>query len=262
MAIKPPRLHLTAMTFNGKSPLFILFLVLNHLFFPILAAELNRLQEWEGFPSEPVDCGKYPVENSEAFQRTSSECTYTVTLKLKLFPNELAVLCARQRQTLPCLITNGEGKCEIDPMEFSDFELYLLDIINRELQMRIYRLQQQQYRGLKVSLDTRSEVQQIISDNLYWLCSRKCSNSTCEFNAELKPQRRAMGNIPRLTSLITNYPKPRRGRPIEIYFPIGSDEISHLLQKNAPFRHLAVSSLPLTKFQGYDFIEATEPATQ
>nr|CDS26592.1 hypothetical protein HmN_000149000 [Hymenolepis microstoma] len=234
------------MAFDRKSPLLILLLVLNCLFVPILASELNRLQEWDDFPPEPADCEVEPADNVDVFLKSSNECTYTATLKLNLFPNELAVLCARQRPTLPCLITNGEGKCKIDPMEFSDFELYLLDIINRELQMRIYRLQQQQYRGLKVSIDTRVEVQQIISDNLYWLCSRKCSNSTCEFNAELKSQRKEMGNVPRLTSLITNYPKPRRGRQIEIYLPIESDEISRLLQKNVPFRHLPVSSLPLT----------------
>ncbi|KAM7534335.1 hypothetical protein Aperf_G00000112732 [Anoplocephala perfoliata] len=248
------------MAFNRRPALIVLLLlVLDHLFFSSLAAilpasddEFNGLQRWKDFVHETVDCEQHPdspeCEDRSDPRRRTTDCAYTVFIRSKIFQDEEATLCARPRHSLSCQI-NGGAECQVPPMEVSDYDLLVLYVVNHELQARILRLQNQHDTGLELSRDIQREVEQIIADNVAWLCSRKCNNSSCEFDAEMQPQRRAVGSISRMTSLVTDYPffpRATRHDRIEIYFPIGSHEISRLLRKASPFRHLAVSSLPLT----------------
>lgn len=245
------------MAFNRIPSILVLLLVLDHLLFSGLAVvlppsdhEFNGLQQWEGFVHAPIDCEQHPDSpecDDRDHHRRTTDCTYAVSIRSKIFQEEETTLCARPRHSLPCRM-NGDAECQVPPMEVSEYDLLVLYVINHELQARILRLQNQHDTGLELSRDIQREVEQIISDNVAWLCSRRCKNSSCEFDAELQPHRRAMGSISRMTSLVTDYPYfPRATRlyRIEIYLPIGSYEISRLLKKTSPFRHLAVSSLPL-----------------
>nr|CDS26591.1 hypothetical protein HmN_000148900 [Hymenolepis microstoma] len=225
----------------------VLLLTLNYFYFPLSAVQQDLLQGCEDCSPESVDCERFPesLECEDHHQIQKKPCTYNITLRSKFFPSELAVLCGWPRHTLPCMINNAEN-CDLSPMEFSEYELAYLQLVNIELQVRINDLYRQYARGIELTLETQREVEQITSDNLYWLCSRKCSNSTCVFDAELRPQRSSHVITPSMTALTTEYPDLRRGGQIKILLPLGSNEISRLLKKATPFKHLAVSSLPLT----------------
>ena len=257
------------MAFRRQSSLFVLLLVMTDLFGGLAvarppAAPLPPLSEggydfrdleslWEEFSAKPVNCDRFPNHSKcgarePVKRRSPNECTYTVTLRSKIFSNEELTMCAHPRHSLPCRM-NGNVACEVPPMEVSQFDLMILYIINHELQARIMRLRSQSLMGRDLNLDLQREIELMISDNVAWMCSRKCDNSSCEFNAELQPHLRTVGGIPRMTSLITDYPYFVRGsrlQHIQIDLPIGSFEISRLLKKKAPFRHLAVPNLPLT----------------
>ena len=261
------QLFILDMAFGRHSSLLVLLVL--HNIFGGLAATLppapllthnngNRygfedLQSlWQAYKMESVDCEKFPdspgcAVRDPAKPRGYNECTYTVTLRSKIFPNEVLAMCARPRQSLPCRL-NGNVACEVPPMEVSHFDLMILHIINIELQVRIMQLKSQGDLSRDLSLDLQREIELIISDNAAWLCSRKCDNSSCEFNAELQTHMRTIGGIPRMASLVTDYPyvlRTTRLQRIQIDLPLGSLAISRLLKK-APFTHLAVSSLPLT----------------
>ncbi|KAH9278622.1 hypothetical protein ECG_08955 [Echinococcus granulosus] len=245
------------MTFNRRSPILVLLLVLHNLFASLAVVlppsdnKAHGLQSWEDLLPESIDCEEFidapECRNHDIIRRRSTECTYTVTLRSKIFPDEELEMCAHPRPSLPCRM-NGNVICEVPPMEVSKFDLMILYLINHELQARILRLQNQQEAGRGLSIDLQREIELMIADNVAWMCSRKCNNSSCEFSAELQTHRRTVGSIPRMTSLVTEYPlyaRSSRLQHIQIDLPIGSFEISRLLKKKAPFRHLAVSSLPL-----------------
>nr|CDS26593.1 hypothetical protein HmN_000149100 [Hymenolepis microstoma] len=241
------------MAINRRMSLLVLLLVLNYLPLPTTTTvilqpgfEFKRLELWEDFLRELANCEQFPdsPECEDLYQKKSIHCTYAVNLRSKFYPTEEVSLCGRPRQSLPCQM-HGGSECQLPPMEISEYDLLTLYVINQELQARILRLQSQQDTGLDLSLDIQREVEQIIADNVAWLCSRKCNNSSCEFIADLQPQRKGVGSITRMTSLVTEYPFFPGTRHIEIFLPIGSYEISRLLKKATPFRHLAVSSLPL-----------------
>ncbi|KAL5964525.1 hypothetical protein TSMEX_007764 [Taenia solium] len=246
------------MTFNRRSTILVLLLVMHDLstglavVLPPSDSKTRGLQSWEDLLPESIDCEQFlyapECRSRDVIRRRSTECTYTVTLRSKIFPDEELEMCAHPRHSLPCRM-NGNVVCEVPPMEVSKFDLMILYLINHELQARILRLQNQQEAGKGLSADLQREIELMIADNVAWMCSRKCNNSSCEFGAELQTHMRTVGSIPRMTSLVTEYPLfPRSSRlqHIRIDLPIGSFEISRLLKKKAPFRHLAVSSLPLT----------------
>lgn len=213
---------------------------------PQVEFEFNRDKKWDILKEPSVDCEEFPESPDCEDRINPTECNYIVKLRSKFYPTEQVTLCGRQRGTLPCQMHGGSANCLLPPMEINHYDLLTLYVINHELQARILHLQNQQDTGLELSIGIQREVEQIIADNVAWLCSRRCNNSSCEFSADLKPQRRGVGTITRMTSLVTEYPYFPNNKVIEIFLPIGSYEISRLLGKTTPFRHLAVSSLPLT----------------
>ncbi|VDD76189.1 unnamed protein product [Mesocestoides corti] len=214
--------------------------------------QFGRLGNWGDYVPETTDCDRFPdaleCENHALVRRKGGDCIYTVTLQSKIFPNEELKMCAQPRRPLPCRMT-GDVRCVVPPMEMSKFDLMILYIINHELKARIIRLQNQQALGRTRSSELQREIELIIADNVAWMCSLKCDNSSCEFGAELEPHRRSVGGLPRMTSLVTEYPHFSRSAKVQnirIDMPIGSFEIARLMRKMSPFRHMAVSSLPLT----------------
>lgn len=256
----------STMTSNRRSAILLTLILFQRMFcighaivLPPLDPKLNDLQTWgeeemlRAPVSQSVLCDHYLKgpdceERSDVYRRDSNKCTYSVLVRSKIFPEEELEMCAHPRPSLPCMM-NGNVACEVPPMEVSKFDLMILYLINHELKARIFRLQDQQESGRRLSLDLQREIEMMIADNVAWMCSRKCDNSSCDFNAELKLHSLKMGGIPRMTSLITEYPifsRSSRLQHIQIDLPIGSFELSRLLKKKAPFRHLAVDSLPLT----------------
>lgn len=203
----------------------------------------------------PINCARHPDALDCVQQRMlrrvggNEPCTYIVTLSSDLFPEEKHTMCARPREALPCRMT-GDARCVVPPMEMSKFDLMILYIINHELQARIIRLQSQREANHALNEDLQTEIQLIIADNLAWVCALKCDNGSCDFGADLEPHGRSVGGIPRMTSLVTDYPPypmNTKRQHVRIDMPVGSFEISRLLKNTKePFQHMAVASLPLT----------------
>lgn len=251
------------MAFRRLSTLLVVLVVLNNIFGGFSVDFQHSLLHDQVGGDIYVNLGEHyndmleDLQNPEALEegnhdlvkrRSSNECTYTVNFRSKIFSNEEITMCAGPRHSLPCRISPA-ADCVVPPMEVSNYDLMYLLMFNQELMARIMILHNQDESDMRFGLELRKEVELMISDTVAWLCARKCNNSTCEFNAELQPNVGSLGGMLGMTSLITDYPRfIFKSRPlrIKIDLPIGSFEISRLLKKKAPFRHLAVPNLPLT----------------
>uniref|UniRef100_A0A0X3Q0Y7 Uncharacterized protein n=2 Tax=Schistocephalus solidus TaxID=70667 RepID=A0A0X3Q0Y7_SCHSO len=202
----------------------------------------SRLGEKPRIGDFDCDSPEAPVFCRYAFARHSNEqCSYLVTMRSVIQAQEQFTFCAQPRKPVPCAIyapyaDRRTTSCVVPPMEISQFELMIMYIVNQEQKARIIQLLNQKNKGEKLDPVLQQEVSAILSDNLDWLCSRKCGNESCEFPAELELNEKSRGGIPSMPTLVSDLGSDgRKSNLARIEIPVGTPELSALLNKKLTF---------------------------
>ncbi|BHF78043.1 hypothetical protein SprV_0602115300 [Sparganum proliferum] len=202
----------------------------------------SRLDEKARFGDLDCDSPDAPAFCRYAFARRSSEqCAYLVTMRSVLQSEEEYTFCAQPRKPVPCAIygPNADRRstaCVVPPMEISQFDLMIMYIVNQELKARIIQLLNQKNKGEQLDPVLQQEVAAILSDNLDWLCSRKCSNESCDFLAHLDYNEKSRGGIPSMPTLVSDLSSDGvKSTLARIEIPVGTPELSALLNKKLTF---------------------------